>query len=367
MKIQILTGHFVPQLHPRAFRANELALEFVRQGHTVCVTNCWTIYGFDYADYAKKAGIEIRNLNIFVTNKDAKKQGGKGRIISFLKEYLLAGSLFYRGPLIAEKLVIDPDTDLVIALSTPFTCLYALSLYYKNHRKKCITIADSGDPFYGSKQTPKAPWFKWIEKRVYKYFDYLSIPTENAVPIYQSLINPEKILIIPQGFNMKNVRLCNEPLSDPVKFAYAGVFYKDIRNPEFLFSFLASIAQDFQFYIYMRENDSYVDSLIIKHPNIKDKIRIVYSLPREQLLYELSKKHFLINIDNLSSTQIPSKVIDYAISKRPIYSCNEKSFSANVFNQFMAGDYSRQLVLDISKYEIGNVAKQFLDAYYQKK
>ncbi len=202
---------------------------------------------------------------------------------------------------------------------------------------------------------------------MYKYFDYLSIPTENAIPIYSSVINPQKILIIPQGFNMKGVRLCEDNRTMPVKFAYAGVFYKDIRNPEFLFKHLSLQNQDFLFFIFLRERDPYVDELINKYSSISKSIRIIYSLPREQLLFELSKMHFLINIDNTSSTQIPSKVIDYAISKRPIYSCNETTFQENIFKKFMDGDYSSQLIVDISKYEIENVANQFLSAYNRKK
>ena len=128
MKIHIITGHFHPQVHPRAFRARELALEFARRGYDVTVTNCWTIKSFDYDKYSYDNRIKINNVNLFITDL----QGGASKVrkisrvkklIHFLKEYLLAGSVLFRARILASRLNIDDDTDIVIALSTPFTCL----------------------------------------------------------------------------------------------------------------------------------------------------------------------------------------------------------------------------------------------------
>ena len=122
MDIHIISGHFYPQLHPRAFRANELALEFSRRGHNVTVTNCWTMTDFDYVEYAKENNLRIVNLGLTQTKSD---QNGKKAMFSagnklssflrFLKEYLLAGSIPMRTNRRAQNLAIAPNTDLVIA------------------------------------------------------------------------------------------------------------------------------------------------------------------------------------------------------------------------------------------------------------
>ena len=44
----------------------------------------------------------------------------------------------------------------------------------------------------------------------------------------------------------------------------------------------------------------------------------------------MSKMDFLINLENLNKEQSPSKLIDYAISKRPIFSFNQNNF--NILN-----------------------------------
>lgn len=368
MKIHILTGHFYPQLHPRAFRANELALEFASRGHEVSVTNCWTITDFNYEAYGKDNNLKIINLELIRTSSDCEKKAmfsSKGRLnetLRFLKEYLIAGTVPIKSKLIAQKLLISNNTDLVIALSTPFSCLWGLSKYIHNNGKDFIAIADSGDPFYYSKQYTKAPWFKIIERNVYKRYDFLTIPTENAIPLYSPLIAEEKIKIIPQGFRMDNLNLYKGDFEGPVRIAYAGVFYRDIRNPEFLFRHLAQSKQNFELYLFMRNRDSLIDEYLIKYPSLRGKIKVT-SIPHEELIYELSRMHFLVNIENLSNTQIPSKLIDYGMAGRPIFSCNEKSFMPEELDHFMEGDYSGKLEINVQRYNIKRIADEFIELY----
>ena len=365
MKVHIVTGHFYPQLHPRAFRANELALEFARRGFDITVTNCWTIKDFDYAGYAREAGFKkINNLGFFntplqVSNGVARKAGWMKRCLFFLKEYLLAGSVLVRANKMASKLVIENDTELVISLSTPFTCLLGVAKFISKNGRSYVAIADSGDPFYYSKQYSKAPWFKPLEKWVYKQYDFLTIPTENAIPLYAPLIENNKIKIIPQGFRMDNMKLYEGDFNGPVRIAYAGVFYRDIRNPEFLFKHLSSIKHAFELHLFMRNKDAMIDEFLEKYPSLQEKV-FVTSLPHDELLYELSRMHFLINIENLSNTQMPSKLIDYGMTGRPIFSCNSVNFSPEKFNRFIEGDYSGAYVVDIKQYDIRHIADQFL-------
>lgn len=369
MKIQILTGHFYPQLHPRAFRANELALEFARRGHEVTVTNCWSITDFDYKSYEKTNNLRIVNLGIIQSASDssAKKAmfSSNNKVscyLRFIKEYLVAGRTPISSRIIAKKMSIGDDTDLVIALSTPFSCLWGLSQYVLKNGKKFVAIADSGDPFYYSKQYSKAPWFKHIERNVYKNFDYLTIPTENAIQLYSPLIPEKKIKIIPQGFRMDNLNLYKGDFEGPVRIAYAGVFYRDIRNPEFLFRYLSECKKDFELHLFMRSRDSLIDEYLEKYPSLKGKV-FVSSLPHDELLFELSRMHFLVNIENLSNTQMPSKLIDYGMAGRPVFSCNEKTFSSKMLDCFMIGDYKGKYEIDVQRYNIKRIAKEFIELY----
>ena len=373
MKIAILTAVFHPELHPRAFRAYELAKEYAIQGHDVEVFLLTRIKGFDYEQLSQELHIKITILPLYTRELGAENIFQQTNPLlrwihwgyRWLLEYLLAGNLFAYSTRIAECLKHEmQQKDMVIALSTPFMNLLGLAKYVHAHKAQSKTtyIADSGDPFYYSQQTKRALYFKWIEKWVYRHFDYLSIPTSDAIPAYAPLIPKEKIQIIPQAFNMREVHLSPAPTSDIPTFAYAGVFYQDIRNPEFLFKHLCTLTEDFRFHVYLRHRDPHITSVLDKYQKqLGEKLIIHYSVKRTDLLYRLSECHFLINISNTTSTQLPSKLIDYGITKRPVYSFDKQSFNPQVFAAFMHGDYTHAMPIDIRPYDIEVVTKQFLE------
>ena len=69
---------------------------------------------------------------------------------------------------------------------------------------------------------------------------------------------------------------------------------------------------------------------------------------------------FLVNIDNNTGTQLPSKLIDYAISGRPVFNVTaETDFS--ILRDFLDGDYRAKMQLaPPDDYDIKNVAANFL-------
>lgn len=372
MRITILTSVFYPEIHPRAFRAHELAKEFARSGHNVKVIVLTTVKGFDYSTFAISENISIELLNLYSTSQfkhNRQSFSSKKRIFIFfysiyryLVEFFLAGNLFIYGKIISQKINVDSDCDLLISLSTPFMDLYGVALYrLKAGKTNTVFVADSGDPFYYSQQTKRAFYFKWLERWVYKHFDFLSIPTESAIPAYDKLLDNKKIRIIPQGFDFETVTLAPRVDNPRVTFAYAGVFYTDIRNPEFLLSYLTTVKIDFLFRIFLRYDDPLVSILLDKYKLLLgDKIQIQYGLSREKLLYEISTCDFLVNIGNTTQNQLPSKLIDYGITQRPIYSCVEETFQKQIFEQFLLRNYESFNPLDISKYNIKVVVSQFI-------
>ena len=119
MRISILTGCFYPQIHPRAFRATELADEFKRMGHEVSVINLRIIEGFDYKVFEKEHGYEVHNYNVYKGDgvvrlaANASSQSLLGRIKRFAIDYFLCGHLFKYGFEIKNLLkgYNDDETD----------------------------------------------------------------------------------------------------------------------------------------------------------------------------------------------------------------------------------------------------------------
>ena len=70
---------------------------------------------------------------------------------------------------------------------------------------------------------------------------------------------------------------------------------------------------------------------------------------------------FLINIGNGTKVQTPSKLIDYTLAKRPILTIETNDIKENIISEFLEGNYDNQdAPIDISRYDIHNVAQQFL-------
>ena len=154
--------------------------------------------------------------------------------VRLLIDYFLAGRLFLNAIKIKRNLKFTDDYDLLISLSTPFMNHLAISYVKKSFpNSKTLFVADSGDPFYRSQQTKRAPYFYFLEKYIYKQFDFLTVPAEASIEAYKGLIKYNKIKIIPQGFNLENIKLAERPHNELVTFAYSGVFYLDIRNLSF--------------------------------------------------------------------------------------------------------------------------------------
>jgi len=75
----------------------------------------------------------------------------------------------------------------------------------------------------------------------------------------------------------------------------------------------------------------------------------------------LKKMDFLINFDNNTELNSPSKLIDYAIAQRPVLNIT-KDFNGEDLKAFLRGDYSNQMLLpDINQYHIRNISHLFLD------
>lgn len=358
MKIVIISRTCFPAKAPRSYRATELAKELVRQGHRV------TLYAFlgdyDYTKISESTGIIFKSLGKakYGMPSNTSPQGQKllhrigraiGRPINFPECSMI--------PMVKKAIKSEGEIDLLITIAVPHIIHFATSL--ANRSKIKNWIADCGDPFMGNPMYKLPFYFEWFERRWCKRCNYITVPVEDAINAYYPEYK-EKIRVIPQGFDFANNTLAEYTPNRVPTFAYSGIFYKDLRDPSRMLDYLSTLKDDFKFVVYTKGFgllQPYMDRL-------KGKIEVRNYVPREQLLYELSKMDFLVNVLNKSGVQQPSKLIDYALTKRPILNISS-DFSKeeqNNLDEFMQADYRHQhLVRDIEQYNISNVAKCFLE------
>ncbi len=376
-KILLVCYDFYPEISPRSFRAFELAKEFSRLGHDVTVVIPDNDY--DYKDVTDKDDINIIKIKGgYLFNKSIRKIANKESSSDILaqknKENILLMSLKkiykyfhpngkkfeYFLPLFLFLKKEKKGYDLTISIAMPISTHLGVALgriVNKNLTK--VAVTDYGDPFSFNPHLGIKFYYKYLESFWISFFDYVTIPISSAKEAFKYFNVDNKIKVVPQGFDMTNIKLKEYKKENIPHFAYAGVFYEKIRNPKKLFDFLCTIDQDFRFVLYTVRSqiiEPYIDKL-------GDKLIIKDFIPREECITVLSQYDFLINMQNVSSVQSPSKLIDYALTKRPVFNFDQMNFDQELFMKFLNGNHSFDFIenaIKLNDYDIRNVANQFL-------
>ncbi|MEZ4841526.1 MAG: hypothetical protein R2821_08460 [Flavobacteriaceae bacterium] len=250
--------------------------------------------------------------------------------------------------------------DLLITIAAPHSIHWGAAFSWIKTQTANRWIADCGDPFMGvTTDTFKPPfYFKYLEKYWCRKCDYIAVPFEGAKAGYYKEFH-NKIKIIPQGFDFSEIKIERDFKKNGIPtFAYAGGFIPGVRDPKPFVEYLLSLQCDFKFIIFTRSAEI-LEPVIQK---ARGKIVIKNFIPRPELLNELSKMDFLINFTNGNTTQLPSKLIDYYITGRPILSLDSYDFNKTIAQEFIKGNYRGQLkIINPEQYRIENVAKKFLE------
>lgn len=363
-KILIVSGIFFPENSPRSFRTTELVKELARQGHYVTLYIPFKEY--DYSSFAKEHNIIIKNIG-HSSLRGIKLKGrrfefslrrGLRRILLLLFEYPDIELMFK----LARKLNWENGYDLLVSIAVPYPIHWGVAKARSSkHLISKTWIADCGDPYMGCKTDSfkKLFYFKYIEKWFCRKADYISVPNEDHFGQYYSEFLP-KMKVIPQGFRFEDSKIYKGIIKHDVPtFAFAGVLIKEKRDPTHLLDYLASKDLDFKFIIYTQTKEILKPFLA----KLGNRIEIRSYVPREELLYSLSQMDFLVNIEFHSKvgSNSPSKLIDYAITGRPVLSISMERMERPLIDDFLIGNYSGRMILsDVDRFRIENVAAIFI-------
>lgn len=370
-KILLVGYHFFPEQVPRSFRIYELAKELAKTYQvTILIPKSEIDYEKKFEDDISiikiKSGYFFNKKKKIILNDEAKikkKSYFKLKIRKMFNYFFDNKQIEYAFSVFKYLKDNINNYDCVISIALPFCSHLGCYLGMKKNNKKLIL--DYGDPFYFNLTSKKAFYFKLIEKRVLERANYIVLPIEQAKTSFLYYKIEDKINIIPQGFNLETIKIARYNKNKISTFGYAGIFYSDIRNPLNFFKELNSIKEDFKFIIYTNI-ESYsrlqnIEEIEKERKKLGEKIQIKNMISREKCIYEMSKMDFLINLENINREQSPSKLIDYAISKRPILSFNQNNFNISTFKKFLNGNYEAERRIDLRKYDIKNIAQEFIN------
>lgn len=366
-KIVLISALFPPVNNARTNRTAELAKELARQGHDVTVYA--TLGDYDYSNFGRKHNLKVKSLGrmlFYPYNSDdiikkrsiLKKITHRSFLILFKK--LIEYPNIELSVRVAQTIKKEKNIDLLITVAPPhpihWGAAYAKKYFKRNNIK--MWVADCGDPFMGNKFFKHPFYFKYVEKWFCSKTDYITIPIKEAKVGYYKEFH-EKIKVIPQGFNFGEVDIpLKQRDNSVITFIYAGVFYEGIRDPRPFLDYISNLKNDFRFIIYTKSKD-----LVQRYKKILgNKLIINDYIPRPELLKVMSQADFLINFENGTDIQSPSKLIDYALSKRPILSILPYDLDTATIEEFFNEDFSNQLAIkDMDQYNIQNVATNFLN------
>jgi hypothetical protein len=365
--ILLVSSAFYPELSPRSFRATELAKEFYRQGHEVTVISKYRNH--DYRDFLASFPIKLkmwgRNSFPAMPQYSRKPFSTLGRALS---RFLM---LLFEYPGIEEMIKVnkmlksESEFDLMISFAVPYPVHWGVAWASSGKQRIAKTwIADCGDPYmFARLDSFKKPfYFKFLEVNFCRKCDCISIPfKEMQNQFYPQFVS--KIKVIPQGFNLKEIVLCEEkPDNNRSVFIFAGSIIPGKRDLALFLDFLSSVSIDFLFIVYTNQKDWYR-----KYKEaLGEKLLLNGYIDRLALLFEMSKADFLVNVDTVLDNQanieaVPSKLIDYALSNRPILNISSSNLDKEMVLEFLNKNYSRQRVIDKSAYDITKVALKFLE------
>lgn len=344
---------------PRSFRSTELAKELVRQGHSVTV---YALLGnYDYTLFQKETGIMINSLGESKWGNVDSTGWYVRNMLTAICNRLFSKLLYF--PYVelmwkTKKVVLREwrNYDCMITIAFPHSIHWGAALA-KGARSHFIKwISDCGDPFMGDKMNKVPKYFKYIEKYWCRRTDYITVPLEGAIKAYYPEFR-DKIRVIPQGFNLDEINNISYEGNDVPTFAFTGKVYPGTRDPRAFLGFLTHLDRDYRFVVYTNAKGYFEPYKKL----LGDKLEINGYIPRRDLLMVLGKMDFLVNIVNDSDTQSPSKLIDYALAKRPIIDVSSLFIEKDIFISFLDGNYDgRHADIDISQYDIKRVTNSFV-------
>jgi glycosyltransferase involved in cell wall biosynthesis len=227
----------------------------------------------------------------------------------------------------ARTLIRQHHYDALITVSPFFTSHLVGEQLQADH-----WVADYGDPFSFQDIEPHNNLKLYrrlnraVERRIFRRVDAISVTTEPTRNIYAGQF-PEsaaKLTVIPPLLSIAEMPLAPVPMDNHIRLVYTGMLYPHTRRPEHLLKLFAGLIQrpdlEQRLELHFIGETGLVTDAFTPYRRFIDEGRIVLHgiLPREQISNHMQRASILVNIGNRTPYQLPSKVIEYAATGKPI-------------------------------------------------
>ena len=332
--ILIVTHQFIPHQSPRTTRWKLLYDELIKSGFKVTVvTGTLQTNSDSNIRYIgnRKASRIVKNLR----SKSNIEQDSsyKNYLYKLLKKIYRFFYKFFAWPdytmfwiysIWKNRKKIDIDYDLIISVSLPFSSHVAAYIINRDKNKKWIM--DIGDPFslknnaFENNRYLYKSLNYYFENKFYKKAHQVVFTHQESANEHKKFFNiPENKVIIGNPISSFSQSLFQKSISynyetKPIKVGYFGVLTKGVRSPNEVLKFFHKT--DFELHWYTNP-----DSIeMIKQNKIDQKYNKFFDMVtrNEALEKMVDSLHCLLSIGNLNPAQLPSKVIEYISTGKPV-------------------------------------------------
>jgi hypothetical protein len=332
--ILIVTHQFVPHQSPRTTRWKLIYDELVKKGFNIRVITGTRQDGSD--SNIQYIGNKTASGVVSSLRKQSNTDQGsfyKNLALKFLKKIYRFFYKFFAWPdytmfwvfsIWKNRKKIDFNYDVIISVSLPFSSHVAAYIINKEKRKKWIM--DIGDPFsLKSNAFENNKYFYkslnyFFENKFFKMADQIVFTHKDASLEHKEFfnINNEKIEIgNPISAFSKNVYQSSKTYNyniEPIKIGYFGILTKGVRSPNEVLKYFKDL--DYVFHWYTNPDSK---NMILQNNIDQNKHLFFDMVPRNEALeIMVTSFHCLLSIGNLNASQLPSKVIEYISTGKPV-------------------------------------------------
>jgi hypothetical protein len=355
-RILIVTHQFVPHVSPRTTRWKLIVEELMSMGHKVTIVTGTqddkknNKFNTIFVGNSGSSNI-VSNLRT-KSNEINSRNVIKDKTFKLLKicyRFVVRNfawpdySMFWLISVFRDRKRINHDYDIIISVSLPFSSHIAAYIINKNLQKPWIM--DIGDPFYLKTSAPENNRFlygwlnKYYENKFYRLASQILFTHEDVKEVHEEEfdININKTIVgqpiskFDEDLFKKSTEYNYE--TEIIKFGYFGIFTNGVRVPTNFYKFL-DFFTNYEMHWYV--NPDSVE--ILKKENFEiDKNYFHSQVSRNEALnLMVSSFHCLVSVGNLNPNQIPSKVIEYIATGKPVihYAEIDKDPVINISKQF---------------------------------
>tara|TARA_X000000950_G_scaffold122105_1_gene153156 strand:- start:1903 stop:2805 length:903 start_codon:yes stop_codon:yes gene_type:complete len=219
---------------------------------------------------------------------------------------------------------IDIDYDLIISVSLPFSSHIAAYIINKDKNKKWIM--DIGDPFslktnaFENNRYLYKSLNYYFENKFYKKAHQVVFTHQESADEHKIFFNmPENKVTIGSPISTFSQELFQKSVSfdyeaKPITIGYFGVLTKGVRSPSQVLKFFQQT--DFVLHWYTNSDSKEM----IKQNKIDfNRNKLFDMVTRNEALEKMvTSLHCLLSIGNLNPAQLPSKIIEYISTGKPV-------------------------------------------------